>query len=115
MREFEPGRRLHRAPATAEVRQRQPESVLAPRGACHVAVHQRLVEVPPRWSPQVVLETGLRSCSTTPASHSRSRHHYAPLRDASFGHSYGLVKEAGELRVGKDAAIDIDAEAIRPF
>ncbi len=32
-----------------------------------------------------------------------------------FGLSYELVKEAGGLLVGRDIAIDIDAEAIRPL
>lgn len=42
-------------------------------------------------------------------------HAYGCITRREFGLTYELIKEAGSLLVGKDVAIDIDAEAIRPL
>ncbi|MGM7774482.1 YceI family protein [Arthrobacter sp. KNU-44] len=42
-------------------------------------------------------------------------HAHASITRRDFGLTFELLKEAGGLLVGKDIAIDIDAEAIRPL
>lgn len=42
-------------------------------------------------------------------------HAHGSITRRDFGLGYGLATEAGGLLVGKDVAIDIDAEAIRPL
>ena len=41
-------------------------------------------------------------------------HAHSSITRHDFGLTYELLKEAGGLLVGRDVAIDIDAEAIRP-
>jgi polyisoprenoid-binding protein YceI len=41
-------------------------------------------------------------------------HAHGSITRHDFGLTYELLKEAGGLLVGKDIAIDIDVEAIRP-
>ncbi len=41
-------------------------------------------------------------------------HAHSFITRHDFGLTYELLKEAGGLLVGRDVAIDIDAEAIRP-
>ncbi|MBP2354966.1 polyisoprenoid-binding protein YceI [Kribbella aluminosa] len=42
-------------------------------------------------------------------------HAHGSITRSDFGLTYELLKEAGELLVGNDITIDIDAEAIRPL